>query len=300
MSSGLIALAGISPTLVVAVALAMAFLLLVLFVLAPTLAVRLLRFTARKLPSALSERLLEEWLAEVHAVEHRFSKLTFALALALAPTKSLVQDADETALAAVPILMDFADVKVPADFSIRLWAVILDMAIAYAAMLPIRWLGSGPNGSWTSDLVGMLWFVAMNVYFVQRFSGSPGKLLAKLRIVTMDGSRLTYKHTFLRVAPGFFLSLIGTLAFTLMLPMTMVEFRALPPQAQQQVMRALTTRSFYLIWGLLLTGWALADFIAFFVGYDRRPLHDRVAGTMVVHKIPAIPGPPYKLERPVW
>jgi ABC-type uncharacterized transport system fused permease/ATPase subunit len=116
MSGGLTAIAGVSPAFVIRAALAIALLFLVLLVLAPTLAAWLLRFRARRLPSALSERLLEEWLAEVHAFEHRFRKLTFAVALALAPTKSLVQDADEAALAVAPILMDFADVKLPAEF----------------------------------------------------------------------------------------------------------------------------------------------------------------------------------------
>ena len=48
----------------------------------------------------------------------------------------------------------------------------------------------------------MAWFLATEVYFVQRFGGSPGKLLTKLRIATIDGTPLTSKHAFLRAAPG--------------------------------------------------------------------------------------------------
>jgi hypothetical protein len=53
-------------------------------------------------------------------------------------------------------------------------------------------------------------------------------------------------------------------------------------------MEALIPHWFLGLYMTVLVAWSLGDVIAFFAGYERRPLHDRVAGTMVVHKIPAI------------
>ena len=306
MSDSLIAIAGLSPRVIFVAALAIALVAALLLVLAPTLSEFLLRFRARRLPSALSERLLEEWLAEVRAVEDRFGKLTFAVALALAPTKSLVQDMDEaslTSLTPVPILMDFADVKVPTDFTIRLVALILDSAILFAVAAGIiRLFALKPSGLALAALVPGVWFVAIEVYFVQRFGGSPGKLLTKLRIVTMDGSPLSYKHSFLRAAPGYFLGLFRYLAITAMILSTMkwAEYAALAPSAQTALLRTvIVPHWFQVVSSAVGAAWGLGEIMAFFAGYDRRPLHDRLAGTMVVHKIPTFVELPDAPQPPV-
>jgi RDD family len=210
MSDGLIAIGGISPGVLLRVLVGIALIAAVLLALAPMLSTALLRFRARRLPAQLSERLLEEWLAEVHSIEDRFGKLTFAIALAFTRTHSLVQDADEAPVA-VADLLDFADVKVPADFGIRLFALAVDQAITWAAFKGSgRLVARMPASLAVQDfLIPVLWIGAMQVYFVQRFNGSPGKLLAKLRIVTMNGSPLTYKHAFLRAAPGLFVAFVG-------------------------------------------------------------------------------------------
>jgi uncharacterized RDD family membrane protein YckC len=301
MSGGLFAIGGVPPGVLFVAVLALAIVAAVLLALAPTLAEVLVRFRARRLPSALSERLLEEWLAEVHSVESRFGKLTFAGALALAPTKSLVEDTDDATLPPVPLL-DFADVKVPTDFPIRLAAYALDGVIVLAVFKGMRVLLGLINAPLSDLLPPIFWTVAIDLYFVQRFGGSPGKILTKLRIVTMDGMPLTFKHAFLRITPNLLGGLVFNLAVAAMLLPTISysRFLALTPAAQQQVIRDLVPLRFIGWYFTVGSAWFLADVIAFFASYERRPLHDRIAGTMVVHKIPAIPGPPYKLERPVW
>jgi uncharacterized RDD family membrane protein YckC len=181
--------------------------------------------------------------------------------------------------------------------------LISDTVLAFAAMTATRLLlGFSLSDPRFAGVAPSIWFFAIEVYFVQRFGGTPGKLLAKLRIVTMEGSPLTYKHAFRRAAPNYFIGLFGELARTAVILSTMSwgDYLTLTPSARLQLLHSLNSTPFFMVFSTAVTGWFLADFIAFFVGYDRRPLHDRLAGTMVVHRIPAIPLPPYKLERPVW
>ncbi|HKY21054.1 MAG TPA: RDD family protein [Vicinamibacterales bacterium] len=265
----------------------------ILLALAPTLAPLLLRLRARRLPSLLSARLLEEWLAETEALESHFGKLSFAAALALTRTKSLVEDDDTRSLVLSPadILISVPDVMVPSDFPIRLTALTLDWAMSLMALYATRRvLAAYPSLlSVSGFLLNILWFLGMSIYCVQRFGGTPGKILTKLRIVTTDGAPLRYKHAVLRSLPELLLLLLGGLMTVLIVStMAWTDYIAMSSPARRQVVRGLIPDWFFSFFCAALFAWSLGEIMAFFSSDERRALHDRIAGTIVVHKIPTV------------
>ena len=72
--------------------------------------------------------------------------------------------------------------------------------------------------------------------------------------------------------------------------MALADYVALAPSAQRQLVRSLNSVWFMSLYNGVVFAWLLADVMTFFALDDRRALHDRVAGTIVVHKVPLIVG----------
>jgi uncharacterized RDD family membrane protein YckC len=261
--------------------------------LAPAIADFLIRFRARRLPERLSERYLEEWLAEARSISNRFRKLTFAIAISVMRSRTLI-DAEEglPGLTAPAVVLSIEDVRVYSDFWYRFAALAIDsvLSIAVSALIVSALRPAMPDFVF-SLLFGTTWLLVVSAYCVVRFGGSPGKLLLKLRIVTMDGEPLTYRHALLRVLPDYVL----TTASVLMVAWAISQvdgaaFEGLSSRARSELVTA--TIPVWILWPIRLSqcAWGLGDIAVFVDSHERRALHDLIAGTVVVHKIPRVVG----------
>jgi uncharacterized RDD family membrane protein YckC len=261
--------------------------------LAPQIAELLIRFRARRLPDHLAERYSEEWIAEVRSIVNRFRKLTFAIAISVMRSKTLVE-AEEglPGLFAAPVVLSFEDVRAYSEFWSRLPALVIDvvlqMATATAVVVTLR---SRLPTTVIQILLLTAWLLVLQVYFVRRFGGSPGKLLLKLRIVAMDSGPLTYRHALLRALPDYSLAIVGILISVW--AVAHVDPGALEGLSRSRQSELLTaTIPVWIRWPFTLAQivWALGDLIVFIQSYERRAWHDLIAGTVVVYKIPRVVG----------
>jgi len=267
--------------------------------LAPQIAELLIRFRARRLPDHLAQRYSEEWIAEVQSIANRFRKLTFAIAISVMRSKSLV-DAEEGITipglnSTAPVVLSIEDVRVYSDFWHRLAALVIDALLqgtaSYILFAAVRSLV--PNAARSLFFLTM-WLVVVQIYCVRRFGGSPGKLLLKMRIVTMSGEPLTSRHALVRALPDYALSTVSLLIATWALAqLGVVGFDTLPIAERGELLLAATAAiPLWIKWPLRACqyAWGIGELAVFINSYEKRALHDLIAGTVVIYKIPHVIG----------
>ncbi|HKE84436.1 MAG TPA: RDD family protein [Vicinamibacterales bacterium] len=267
--------------------------LLVALLMADSVAAAILRFRAGRLPSSLSERLLEEWLAEAAAAS-RVQKLAFALSLLCTRAHTLERACtdEEDALPEGWEVISDATAKVPADLLPRAAASLLDVMIALPLGTALAAIIKPPFpfGALDTFVVGMPIALLMHVWCVVRFGGSPGKLLMKLRIVARGDATLTLRHALMRLSPGLlFSATVAVLMFTSLWRsgLDAGAFAALSGRAQQQLQFAVApTVLLGLVWAWDL--FVLGDIFMAYHNNDHRSLRDLLAGTVVVYAVPRV------------
>jgi uncharacterized RDD family membrane protein YckC len=128
----------------------------------------------------------------------------------------------------------------------------------------------------------------VHVYPVVRCGASPGKLLMKLRIVPVAESRLTYRHAFLRVAPGQVLRALSTASTAVALArLDTFGFESLTRAERSELLTA-AAPALFMVSQVVAVAWWCANLGAYFISEHGRPLHDVVAGTVVVLDVPEV------------
>jgi len=264
--------------------------------LAPLIAELLIRFRARRLPEHLALRYSEEWVAEVRSIANRFRKLTFAIAISVMRSKALVDAEDGIAIpglnSTAPVLLSVEDVRVYSDFWHRLGALVVDnLLVAGVSFVIYPTLRAFLPTVAVRLLFVTAWLLVVQVYCVLRFGGSPGKLLLKMRIVTMSGEPLTARHALVRALPDYLLSTVAMLIGAWAL--SQVDgggFDALPARRQLELLTAAIP--LWIQWSLRTSQWVwfIGELAVFIDSYEKRALHDLIAGTVVVYKIPHVIG----------
>jgi uncharacterized RDD family membrane protein YckC len=133
-------------------------------------------------------------------------------------------------------------------------------------------------------LPGLMIGLVYNVYLVKRFGGTPGKLVAGLRIAKVDGSKIGYREAFLRYLPEFVLGSLLTVA--LMLPtMAMTDAEYLSLGFMQRSLKIVSLApSWYRPVQWLQNIWVWGEFLVLLTNKKRRAIHDFIAGTVVLIK----------------
>lgn len=260
-------------------------------ILAPQIAELLIRFRARRLPEHLAHRYSEEWIGEVRAITNRVRKLTFAIAISVMRSRTLTDAEKGLPASSAPIVLSVDDVRVYSEFGSRFIARLFDFIVMWAITVAFALaLGGLPRP--VVDMVSTSIILIGEIWLILRLGGTPGKLLMKLRIVTFGGEPLTVRHALFRVLPEICTSVIGYgLTLWAIQQIANASFSTLPqPEQERLILAAIPlwlTTSFMIV---RLT-WTLADIAVFVHSAERRALHDLIAGTVVIVKVPHVIGP---------
>jgi len=121
-----------------------------------------------------------------------------------------------------------------------------------------------------------------SVYLVQRFGGTPGKLVAGLQICKLDGTKIGYREAFLRYLPEALMAItlsVGLICASFAI--TDSEYFSLGPIDRTRQLTTLAPAWYYPL-NIILQIWACSEFIVMMTNSKRRALHDFIAGTVVV------------------
>jgi len=133
---------------------------------------------------------------------------------------------------------------------------------------------------------GTIFGLFYSVYLVRRYGGTPGKLLAGLRIRKPDGTQIGYREAFLRYLPEALLAAIAQVGLIYAyLAITDSEYLSLSFLERSQRLDALAPawyRPFNIAWQI----WIWGEFVVMMTNRKRRALHDFIAGTVVIVNAP--------------
>jgi uncharacterized RDD family membrane protein YckC len=173
-----------------------------------------------------------------------------------------------------------------AGFWPRLGALLLDIVVLTPLALLAMWATSQSRWCYIAwEIVGQLIGVYLYFYMVGRYGGSPGKLIAGLRIVRLDGQPVGYARALLRNAPDLVLSCLvsGGLAFTV-LGLDNEHYLLIRHQkAYTELLKNLGPD--WVHWADIAgQAWLWSELAVLLTNDKRRALHDFLAGTVVIHK----------------
>ena len=170
-----------------------------------------------------------------------------------------------------------------AGFGRRLGAMLLDTLFFLPIILVVFWLSARFRLFYAFYFVPSICISFIySIYLVKRFGGTPGKMVAGLRIVKLDGSAIGYREAILRFLPEFAFStaiMVGLILATF--KMGDAEYANLAFLERSKRMTSLEPS-----WcGPLQTIemiWIWSEFVVLLTNKKRRALHDFLAGTVVV------------------
>ena len=187
-----------------------------------------------------------------------------------------------------------------AGFGPRLAANLLDFVV----MIPLIGLSIWGSSHFRLFEVyyffpGILLGLFYSVYLVQRYGGTPGKLLVGIRIRKLDGEPVGYREAFLRYFPDALLGILMSIGMILsVLHMSDVEYNSLSFMERSKRMVELAPswqRPLQWIQG----AWVWGELIVLLTNHKRRAIHDFIAGTVVIHTSPKISPPEVENPNPV-
>lgn len=171
-----------------------------------------------------------------------------------------------------------------AGFWPRLGALLLDSLILLPLTALALWGGEEYRLFHVYYLVpGALFGLFYGVYLVQRFGGTPGKLILGIRIRKVNGDPVGYREALLRYLPEFILGMLMSVALCLStLNMTDAEYHALSFIQRAERLIDLAP-PWYKPAQIVHNIWIWGELIVLLTNRKRRALHDFIAGTVVVH-----------------
>lgn len=168
-------------------------------------------------------------------------------------------------------------------FWIRAAALMLDGMIALPIAGLSLWLSS-QNLAYAAhvSIAGIVFTLFYEVYLVQRFGGTPGKLMVGLRIVGVDGAPVTVRQAFLREAPDLGFAICGTVGLWI----AVGRLNGADSGSFLRDFSRLTALMPFWIrplrWVRRIWNWS--ELIVLLTNEKRRALHDFIAGTVVVRR----------------
>jgi len=180
-----------------------------------------------------------------------------------------------------------------AGFWLRFAALWLDMLVM-SPIIGLVWWGNEHFRLF--DLYffipNMVFGFFFSVYLVQRFGGTPGKRLMKVRIVKVNGNPVTYREALIRYTPEWIMTVASSVALMVAaLHLSDVQYFAAPSLIERTQLLKSATPNWDKPIQLALNIWIWSEFIVLLTNKKRRALHDFIAGTVVIRDAqPIAPG----------
>jgi uncharacterized RDD family membrane protein YckC len=171
-----------------------------------------------------------------------------------------------------------------AGFWRRFAALWLDLLVMSPLLLLVWW------GDEHFRLFNLYYFLPSSVfgffysvYLVQRFGGTPGKRLMRLRIVRVNGDPVTYREALMRYIPEWLMSIGSSIALLIAsLQLTDIQYFAASSYLERVHLIISAAPGWYEPLQTASNIWMWSEFIIMLTNKKRRALHDFIAGTVVI------------------
>ena len=170
-----------------------------------------------------------------------------------------------------------------AGFWIRLGSLLLDTLF----MLPVIFLtlylnGLGKNIYFYTLIPNLAFGLWYSIYLPKKYGGTPGKLVAGVKIIRLDGEAIGWKEAILRHSVLLALTILSSIWMTSCLLSADDEtFKSLGWLQQTQYLMTLSP-GFFKFYNWASNIWIYSEFIVLLTNKRKRAIHDFIAGTVIV------------------
>ncbi len=172
-----------------------------------------------------------------------------------------------------------------AGFWIRLGSLLLDFLIILPVTGVILYVNNLAMTNYMYTIIPSLIFgLWYNIYLVQKYGGTPGKLIVGIKIITSDGNKIKWKHAILRHIVLFILTLLSVFIITRSIGFADEPyFDSLSWMQKSQYLMSLSPILFSIyIWSSNI--WVYGELIVLLTNKRKRAAHDFIAGTVIIKK----------------
>lgn len=183
----------------------------------------------------------------------------------------------------IPLKINGISESIYAGFWIRVWAQILDTLF----VLPVLFLtlyinGLGKNMYFYTLLPNLLFILWYNVYLPQKNGGTPGKTMAGITIIRLDGNYIRWKEAALLYVVVFSLSILNIIMISCnILKANDSVFMSLGWLKKSQYLMSLSP-IFFKLTSWFTNLWFVGEYVVLLINKRKRSISDFIAGTVVV------------------
>lgn len=186
----------------------------------------------------------------------------------------------------IPITISGIDNDIYAGFWVRLGSMFLDGII----MLPIIFLilyvnGLSVNMYFYTIIPNLLFGIWYNIYLPKKYGGTPGKLIAGIKIIKMDGKPIGWREAILRHSVLLGLTIFSVIIMIVcLLKADETIFKSLNWLKRSEYLMSLAKTPFRVYtWAVNI--WIYSELIVLLTNKRKRAPHDFIAGTVIVRTV---------------
>ena len=182
-----------------------------------------------------------------------------------------------------PLKLSGITESIYAGFWIRVWAQILDTVFVLPVLFLILYInGLGKNMYFYTLLPNLLFILWYNVYLPQKNGGTPGKTMAGITIIRIDGNYISWKEAALLYVVLFSLSILNIIMISCnVLKANDTLFMSLGWLKRSQYLMSFSP-IFFKLTSWLTNLWFVGEYFVLLINKRKRSISDFIAGTVVV------------------
>lgn len=183
--------------------------------------------------------------------------------------------------------------RIYAGFFIRLFCQAVDGSIVWAVTTVLSALMFRSYSFFIlSNALGFIFFRFYFMFLTGLWGQTPGKMLAKIRVIRLDGYEVHWSNAILRNIFETILVLIMFVGYYMALSHTTPhDLNLMPAQGKEEFLGKLMPD---FVGYCVLTRWtyALSEFFVLLFNKKKRAIHDFIAGTVIIRdpRMPFLPG----------
>ena len=182
-----------------------------------------------------------------------------------------------------PLKLSGITESIYAGFWIRVWAQILDTVFVLPVLFLILYInGLGKNMYFYTLLPNLLFILWYNIYLPQKNGGTPGKTMAGITIIRLDGNYISWKEAALLYVVLFSLSTLNIIMISCnVLKANDTLFMSLGWLKRSQYLMSFSP-IFFKLTSWLTNLWFVGEYFVLLINKRKRSISDFIAGTVVV------------------
>jgi uncharacterized RDD family membrane protein YckC len=186
----------------------------------------------------------------------------------------------------IPITIPGIDNNIYAGFLVRFASMLLDAIIILPLIFIILYVnGISVNMYFYTIIPNLLFGIWYNIYLPKKYGGTPGKLIAGIKIIKMDGKPIGWKEAILRHSVLLALTIFSVIIMIIcLLKADETVFNSLSWLKRTEYLMLFATIPF-MIYAWASNIWIYGEFIVLLTNDRKRAAHDFIAGTVIVRNV---------------